>query len=137
MLTRTFNSGKLPSTFLSHIKMCDEPSSTVSHIRKRPAVSSEFKGMIVMLLIVGGGNVKNSSVDVHVARWSLAYLVLNCSVCCRTFQDSPATLVTICMIISRMADKGLTLSQNSMMTLYGIPGTGATKVEGFTGSYED
>ena len=58
--------------------------------------------MIVMLLIVGGGNVKNSSVDVHVARWSLAYLLSR--FIATHFQDSPATLVTRCMIISRMAD---------------------------------
>jgi len=74
MLTRIFNSGNSPSTFLSHIKIGDDPSSTVSHIRKRPAVSSELKGMMVILLKAGGGNVKNNSVDVHVARWSLTYL---------------------------------------------------------------
>lgn len=73
---RTLSSGKPPSTFLSHINF-GGPFSTLSQIRKRPAVSSAFKGMTVIAISVGGGKVKSSSVDTHVARCNQRHLSQN------------------------------------------------------------
>jgi len=69
-LTKPFSSGKPPSIFLSHIKWGGLPSR-LSQTLKRPPVSSEFRGIIDIAFKAGGGNVRNSSVETQVARWSL------------------------------------------------------------------
>lgn len=75
MLTRTLSSGNPPSTLRSQINECvafeesEEFSPGMeSHTLKRPAVSSEFRGKMEMHPMMGGGNVRKSSVWVHVAR---------------------------------------------------------------------
>ena len=69
-LTRTFSSGKPPSTFLSHMSSGGR-SARDSHTLNLPPVSSEFKGRMVTALMTGVGNVSMSSVAVHVARCCL------------------------------------------------------------------
>ena len=66
-LTSSFNSGNPPSVFLSHINIGGS-LPILSHTRKRPAVSLSFRGSSVIPLRAGGGNVRKSSVESHVAR---------------------------------------------------------------------
>jgi len=66
-LTRNFSSGKPPSVFLSHNKWGELPSR-LSQTLKRPPVSSEFRGTIDIAFKAGGGNVRNNSVEIQVAR---------------------------------------------------------------------
>lgn len=66
IITKTFNSGKPPSTLRSQSRKGDsEPF--VSQTLKRPAVSSVFRGIKTMESILGAGKVKNSSVCTQVA----------------------------------------------------------------------
>ncbi len=68
-LTSSYSSGNRPSIFLSQTR-CG-PDDSESQTRKRPAVSSEFNGTMWMPFKIGGGKVRRSSVDTHVALCSL------------------------------------------------------------------
>lgn len=68
--TKILSSGKPPSIFLSHMSSggCDPLESQT---RKRPAVSSVFRGTRATDSMIGGGNVRKSSVWTHVALCNL------------------------------------------------------------------
>lgn len=75
---KSFSSGKPPCVLRSHNNSGFESPSPVtsapfpdtSHTRNLPPVSGEFRGTSVIAWIVGGGNVRRSSVWTHVARCS-------------------------------------------------------------------
>ena len=81
---RTFSSGNPPSVCVSAPPLIGVTrpltlrsqtiwtwSAWYTHTRNRPPVSGEVSGRSVILRIIGVGNVKNSSVWIHVARGAL------------------------------------------------------------------
>lgn len=71
ILTSTFSSGKHPSVFLSQTTRDSSAPGIDTQTLKRPAVSSLLRGTRVMAPMVGGGNVRNSSVWTQLARCNL------------------------------------------------------------------